>query len=220
MIKNKVENHTTQFSKTAFYSTQGSLNEKTKRLIVVFHGYGQLARHIIRKFENVPSSAYILAPEGLSRFYWNESKGIVGASWMTSLDRLDEIADYCKWINQLIDQVFQTLGRRIPITFLGFSQGGATAVRYVDQDHTFPVEHLILWGAGFPKDIDYRSNQPKFSEMDIKIVMGRQDPYIKQELLETHQQFTAEQGLQYEEIWFDGAHEIDRDILLNILVGQ
>ena len=215
-----MENHITQFNKTAYYSTQGDLNERTRQLIVVFHGYGQLARHIIHKFDKVPSSTYVIAPEGLSRFYWNEAKGVVGASWMTSLDRLNEIADYCQWINQLIDQVFDQLGHTLPITFLGFSQGGATAVRYIDQSYKHAVKRLILWGSAFPLDIDYAPIMNRFAEMDSYIVMGRQDPYLRQDLFEKHRQFTDEVGLKHQVVWFDGGHEIDRGVLLDVLNGR
>ena len=89
-----MQSHKIKFPCTAHYYTIGTPSDKIKRVFFVLHGYGQLASQIIHKFDAVMEDTLIVAPEGLSRFYWNESKGIVGASWMTKKDRLDEIEDY------------------------------------------------------------------------------------------------------------------------------
>jgi hypothetical protein len=61
---------------------------------LVTHGYGQLAKTFIRRFEPImDAQTLVVAPEGLSRFYWGGFDGPVVASWMTREDRLDEIAD-------------------------------------------------------------------------------------------------------------------------------
>ena len=81
----------------------------------------------------------IVAPEALSRFYDGDMQARmhrdakVGASWMTREDRLSEIADYIAYLDAVHESILARLGgaRRLPVTVLGFSQGGATAARWV-----------------------------------------------------------------------------------------
>ena len=55
---------------TAPYHTYGTLSEDTKVIIIAFHGYGQLAKYFIQKFDflNLDNN-YVIAPQGLSKFY-------------------------------------------------------------------------------------------------------------------------------------------------------
>ncbi len=98
-----ITSHKTTVQKTAHYYTYGNLGPKVKHFWIVCHGYGQLASKIIHKFSNFdPDENFILAPEGFSRFYWQGFGGAVGASWMTKADRLDEIHDYCQYLQTLM----------------------------------------------------------------------------------------------------------------------
>ena len=71
----------------------------------------------------------IAAPEGLSRFYIRGTDGRVGASWMTRDERLSDIEDHISYLNHW----WSSLG--VPsdaeIVVLGFSQGVATAARWL-----------------------------------------------------------------------------------------
>ena len=58
--------------RTARYHSLGD-PAKAKALWVVLHGYGHLARYFLNTFEELEDDAYILAPEGLSRFYLDEA---------------------------------------------------------------------------------------------------------------------------------------------------
>ena len=75
-------------------------------ILLALHGYAQLAdefgKPVIEAVSNVTSSRLsnkyskiiTVFPEGLSRFYSKGVTGNVAASWMTSTDRENEIADY------------------------------------------------------------------------------------------------------------------------------
>ena len=126
-----MKKHKILFEKTAHYATIGEPGEHVKYLWLVCHGYGQLASLIIHKFDGFDTSEhFILAPEGLSRFYWNRTApNPVGSSWMTMVDRLDEIADYTRYIKMLYDEYVPQMAENVKIILFGFSQGCATQTR-------------------------------------------------------------------------------------------
>ena len=211
-----MQHHQLKFPKTAHYYSLGNVSPSCKKVFFVLHGYGQLASKMIYKFDQLSSDYLFIAPEGFSRFYWNEKKGIVGASWMTKANRLNEIEDYSNFLQQLYDHFIAKLPQEVEINILGFSQGGATAVRWLENKR--PLFHnLILWGAAFPEDLDYKSLKDYLTPKQLYVVHGRQDPYLSPEKIDKHQDFCLDQGLDYEAIWFDGKHEIDRNVLSKLV---
>lgn len=207
-----MQKHQIKFPRTAHYCVIGTPSPQIKKLFFVFHGYGQLASHIIRKFDQLGEDCLIIAPEGFSRFYWNEAKGIVGASWMTKEDRFSEIEDYCNYIEYLFHSFKNQVPKDVQINILGFSQGGATAVRWVERNRP-NFDNLILWGAAFPMDIQYMPMKDYLNHKKLYVVYGRQDEFLSDERVKTHEIFTQQQGLDFEMVWFEGKHEIDRKVL-------
>ena len=66
------------------------------------HGYHQLAHRFLRYFQPIHEGARcIVAPEGLHRHYVDHESRKVGASWMTSEDRLTDIEDYVGYLDRL-----------------------------------------------------------------------------------------------------------------------
>ncbi|MFT5647005.1 MAG: putative esterase [Aureispira sp.] len=210
--------HQIKFPRTAHYCTLGKPSKSTKKFFIVLHGYGQLASQIIHKFRDLEADSFILAPEGFSRFYWNERKGIVGASWMTKADRLSEIEDYCNYIEHLYYQYKNQLSEDVEINILGFSQGGATAVRWIERNRP-KFNNLILWGAAFPTDLSYLPMKDYLQNKKLYVVYGKDDEYLKAENIKMHDMFTQQQELEFEMIWFEGRHVIDRTVLHD-LVGR
>lgn len=211
-----MQEHHIKFERTAHYYTLGEINEQTQQFWIVCHGYGQLASRIIKKFDQFPN-AFVLAPEGFSRFYWDEKESIVGASWMTRKDRLTEIEDYCNYINQLYNTYKSQLPANVQINILGFSQGGATVARWMERMQP-NFDNIILWGAGFPPDLDYKPLHSYLEDKKIWIVQGKTDHYLTEKRLKQHEEFTKAQGLDYQTVWFDGGHEIDREVLNSLLI--
>ena len=132
MSRMKSEEKHIQVAKTARYFQSGQLSASTKRAWIVLHGYGQLASYFSKHFEDlVDSDTCVIAPEGLSRFYLDGKWDRVGATWMTKEDRLHEIEDYLAYLDALCDQLFGHLENQPEIVLLGFSQGTATAWRWL-----------------------------------------------------------------------------------------
>lgn len=212
-----MKSHKILFEKTAHYFTLGEANKSTKYFWLVTHGYGQLASKFIYKFDQLNlNENFVLAPEGLSRFYWNRSApNPVGSSWMTKENRLDEIADYTRFIKKLYQEYLSKMSDDVKIIMLGFSQGCATQIRWITRE--FPnFNHLILWAGLLPEDLDYLPHQSYFSSKNLIWVHGDDDEFLKEKHIEWHHQFMKEQHLDFETVEFKGKHLIDRAVLQQI----
>jgi predicted esterase len=199
--------------KTAKYAIFGNPN-KADTIIFTLHGYGQLADFFIRKFNVLDKDKYfIVAPEGLHRFYLKGSSGRVGASWMTKEKRLEDINDYIIYLNELWKQLSNqfTFNHKI---LLGFSQGGATASRWHCLGN-FKADIFILWAAIFPQDMekDYCNN---FNHSKNYFVFGDEDEYYNQGEVEKHY-LTLKRQFDFELVKFKGNHNICSKTLLNLL---
>lgn len=210
------QTHKLAVRKTAHYATIGTPSKQVRRCWIVCHGYGQLAKNFIRRFDVLDDGAtLVIAPEGLSRFYWGGFSGEPVASWMTKEDRLDEIADYAAFLQTLYDIYVPQLADDVEITLLGFSQGAATQCRWLLRH--FPLfHHLVLWAGLLPEDLDYRPHHDYFSGKKLCFVYGRQDPFLTEERLAWQKGFAAGQRLDFDIKAFEGVHEIDREVLKSL----
>src|SRR5207247_9831140 len=111
---NPVHEHHLSVAKTARYFTLGERSGGGRPVWFACHGYGQLAGRFLEKLRVLDDGTrYLVAPEGLSRFYLSESptERRVGASWMTREDRLAEIADYVQYLDAVYQHVFGVRAR-------------------------------------------------------------------------------------------------------------
>lgn len=211
-----IKRHKIKVTRTAHYATIGEPGPHIRYCWIVCHGYGQLAQNFIRKFDQLEDGqSLIIAPEGLSRFYWGGFTGDVVASWMTKGDRLDEIADYSNYLSTLYQQYIPQLAPDVKIILLGFSQGVATQFRWIMR--AFPKFHyLILWAGLVPEDLDFRPHQAYFAEKQLHFVYGTNDPFLTEKRLTFHQEVIQKNNLDIKVRTFDGAHTIDREVLAGI----
>ncbi|MBX2876843.1 MAG: hypothetical protein KTR30_32295 [Saprospiraceae bacterium] len=211
-----IESHHIKVERTAHYYTIGQASSDVKYLIIACHGYGQLAEHFIRKFDVLARpDTLIVAPEGLSRFYWDGLTGKVASSWMTKADRLHEIADYAKYLNDLHQAYLQQLPAGVKTILFGFSQGCATVIRW-PMEHFPDFDTLILWGGMIPEDLDYIPHKRYWSAKKIYSMFGTEDQFITPERVEFHRNLIAKQQLEVEEGTFAGGHVVDRDALTQL----
>lgn len=180
-------------------------------VIYALHGYGQLAQYFVQKLRHLPEDHLIVAPEGMHRFYLNGHSGRVGASWMTKEAREQDIEDNINWLNALDHELTEqySIQRRI---LLGFSQGGATAIRWAARNPSY-FERLIVWGSDFPPE--EHASSKLFSSMLTHFVIGDQDEFIQGErkdaLVDLYDQ------LDFRIHSYPGNHDIDSELLLSIL---
>jgi predicted esterase len=174
------ENHL-PVQRTARYHTIGELSNQTKNIWFCLHGFGQLAQYFGRKFTDLDDGeTVIVVPEGLSRMYLNNDYKRVGASWLTREDRDHEISDFIQYLNALYDLVLH--GRNpasLHITVLGFSQGAATACRWLNANHV-QADRLILWAGYFPQGVSGMISPDKLTATETHYVYGKADEYIRE----------------------------------------
>ena len=167
--------------RTARYYTIGKLTGQTKNIWFCLHGFGQLAQYFSRKFTNLDDGqTLIVVPEGLSRMYLDANYQRIGASWMSREDREHEISDYVMYLNSLYNLILD--GRNpteagLHITVFGFSQGAATACRWINAGHIH-VDQLIMWAGYFPNGLRDLIDTSKLTDTETHYVYGRQDEYL------------------------------------------
>ena len=197
-------------SRTARYFTLGP-SEDADDIWLVCHGYAQLASRFLDRFRPIEAHGRcVVAPEGLSRFYLTESpvERRVGATWMTSEDRLHEIDDYVRYL----DAVYAAIApRKAKVTALGFSQGTATVARWAALG-AGRVDRLILWGGEVPPDLDLQ----RLRVPELLLVYGTRDQYFTPKVVAANELRLREHGIRYELISFEGGHEIDAPTLLRL----
>lgn len=210
-----MEHHKFKVEKTAHVFTHNTPSVETQYFWFVTHGYGQLASNIIRKFEQLDGAHFVVAPEGLNRFYWEFGGSKVSANWMTKQDRLDDIDNYCQYLKTVYTFFKEKLSPSVKIILFGFSQGCATQIRWMTRE--LPECHnLVLWGGMLPEDIDYQPFKEYLYKIKIEFVCGNQDEFINDERINWHLNFAKEQNIHMDLITFEGKHEVLTEVLFDI----
>lgn len=188
-----------------------------RRVWFACHGYGFLANDFLRNFEVLNDGRnLVVAPEALHRFYLYGTNGKIGASWMTREDRLNDIADYIHYLDAVYSEVMAQLDpETVKVTALGFSQGTATACRWALMGGG-NIHRLVLWGGDFPMDIDWETGGERLKNMDVQLVWGKDDPYIKQANVQQHTGLLRRHGVNFKIKIFNGQHEIEPNTLKTI----
>ena len=220
-----MQEHHLSVAKTARYYSLGEPGPATRQLWFVCHGYGQLAGRFLRHFEPLDDgSRVIIAPEGLSRFYLSESPAErrVGASWMTREDRLVEIEDYVRYLDAVHDHVRGGMrSEPVSVHAIGFSQGAATVSRWAALGKTH-VDRLVLWGGEFPPDLDLTPGMvaERLRSARLTLVYGRADELITPKVVRQIGERLRASGVPYEEMPFDGGHELNETVLKQLAVAD
>ena len=218
----KAVEHHIEITRQARYWELGEDIEHPREVWHVLHGYKQLASRFIRRFHPIDDGTRrIIAPEGLSRFYIGLEAGrhgpasIVGATWMTREDRAHEIEDYVAYLDRLQNA---RRAENAHVTVLGFSQGVATAARWVTAGEVQP-DRLVLWGDVLPPDLDLERAGEALRSVDVVLVRGTEDRAISDALAERERGQLAKAGVEYRVVEYGGGHEIDRDALMALVGG-
>jgi len=203
--------------RTGRYFSLNSVHPTTKNIWIVFHGYGQLAEYFIKHFEELDAEEnFILAPEGLSRFYVDGLVGRVGASWMTKEDREEEIKDQSTYINAVLEDAgVDPSDNAYRFIVLGFSQGTATAVRWFANNGIRPAQ-LVLWAGSFPHDVNAIEQSEIFHNLPVHFVYGDEDQFLKDVNIAEKTAEFENMGMKLT-LWpFAGKHVMDSTVLAKI----
>lgn len=189
----------------------------------MLHGYGQLAGRFIRHFEPLADGTrLIVAPEALSRFYLQHPTQAgaahtrVGATWMTREDREAEIADHVSYLDVLCDSILAQCGTARPrVHVLGFSQGVATATRWLTHGRT-RADHLVLWAGRIPADLFPMAADHPIRRLEIDVVTGEDDPFATQEVLHEQRELLEGNSLAVRSHRHPDGHRLHAATLLAI----
>jgi predicted esterase len=219
-----IREHHLRVERTARFYLLGAEHHRVRELWFVLHGYGQLAERFLRHFTPLDDgSRLVVAPEALNRFYLTSpdkapaAERAVGATWMTREDREGEIADYVDYLDALADDVLARLPVEarvhLRIRVLGFSQGAATASRWVARG-TIHAQELILWGGTLPPEIDLADGARALRGVPLTLVTGTSDGFVTPEMVAEQESRLRRHAVPFELRRFEGGHVIDHDALL------
>lgn len=214
-MTNKITPNAIITPRTARYYTLGTAGPSTREVWFSCHGYGQLAEYFARHFSHIASEKrLIVVPEGLSRFYLDGPGGRrVGATWMTKEDRLNEIEDYIKYLDNISREIFSRIPReQVKVTVLGFSQGTATVSRWITRGD-IDADRLVLWAGMLPPELDLTACQPLFNSLNLTLVLGDQDEYARPAIIERQENLLNAHDIRFRNIRFSGTHKLNSEVL-------
>ena len=212
-------------TRTARYYVVGGTesDDGVRDLWIVCHGYGQLAGTFVAPFEKLATAwRRIVAPEALSRFYLDatrkpgDAEPRVGATWMTREDREREIDDQVSYLDALVDRVRPGRGGRgVRLRVLGFSQGVATVVRWVDRGRV-RADEIILWAGSFPPDVDLAAFAARIGTVPVVLVVGTRDELAPWAAADVTVGRLVDAGVAARLVTFHGGHRLDDATLASL----
>ncbi|WP_419161154.1 alpha/beta hydrolase [Candidatus Palauibacter sp.] len=186
----------------------------------VLHGYNQLAHRFLRYFQPIHTgSRCVVAAEGLHRQYIDHAARRIGASWMTSEDRITDIEDYVAYLDRLHAHILaeESRPRRggskpVRIVGLGFSQGVHTLCRWLAFGRA-RIDRAVLWGSTVPPDLDLAAHGAALSGADLQLVAGDRDEFFDSDAIAAHEERLREAGIAFTAHSYAGGHRLDAGVL-------
>jgi predicted esterase len=133
---------------------------------------------------------------------------------MTKEARETDISDNLSWLEELKSQIDLKFGN-LEAYILGFSQGGATAARWMSKTkHEF--KGICLWACVFPPDLEV-SSSPLSIPNKIFVIGSEDEFYDKKQQVELATYYKTN---DYQVINYFGAHDIDSEVLKTIYLSS
>jgi predicted esterase len=172
-----------------------------------------LAKYFIRRFDILNSeTAYVVAPQGLSKFYLPGHKR-VGASWMTKEDREIDLANQLHYVQTVFEAETKNLDlSKMKIIVLGFSQGVATASRWL-QKYQIPFDTFIAYSGMLGNELT--ANDFEFAKAAAKVfgLLGDEDEFYNGDNVAKFKQAFLDVFPNGNFQMFEGKHEVKREVL-------
>jgi predicted esterase len=208
--------------RSARYAMIGTPGPHIRDVWIVCHGHAQLAKKFIERFRPIEApDRLIVAPEALNRYYldggFRGASSKVGTTWMTTEDREAEIADYVAYLDDLHGEIFRLVPRaQCRLSVLGFSQGVATAARWVAAGKVSP-DRVVLWAGSLPTELT-SAGAAHFNDggREVLLVAGEQDQYITSKVIAEQVATLRALGVTAEVTTFQGGHEVEATTLVEI----
>jgi predicted esterase len=198
----------------------GDVGAATRACWIALHGYGETAATMARRSRWPASSARVWCfPEAPHRFYVTEGQGgrthaelPVGASWMTRDLREADIGANHAYLDTVVTRI--GLSPLAGLRVIGFSQGSATAARWVAARAAVgdPPQALVVWGALLPPDLPIGPGSA-IAAVPLTLVCGTRDRWVSEDRFaaEVDRLQRAQQPVRV--LRFDGGHRVDDQVL-------
>lgn len=201
-----------QISHTVYYSVQVPDGKGPHPLLIVLHGWGQVAGQFVKVFEPLTKKGILVAaPQAAHQFYTQMEERRVGFSWLTRYQRDQSVSDFVAYMEQfynMLQETFEVDTERVFI--LGFSQGVSMAYRTWAHS-SLPLQGLIACGGDLPPDI--LEQLDSLRPIQILLVHGRRDENVSPEKVGQAREHLAAAGLRPELFDFEGGHVVPSSAL-------
>jgi dienelactone hydrolase len=205
--------------RTALFASLGpEPGPAVSELWYILHGQSMRAAAFLETARALESpSRLLIAPEALNRHYEGEistsRNATVGATWMTREERESEIRDYVGYLDVLHAEMSGRFGGSPPpVTILGFSQGGATGVRWAAYGKVH-IARLIVWASSLPPDVNYSDLMKRQENPRVTYVAGTKDIYITPKVLDAQHKILRDANVRFDAVSFEGGHRLDNETL-------
>lgn len=135
---------------------------------------------------------------------------------MTKEDRLTDIDDYCYYLDSVYEHFRESISKVEKVGILGFSQGVATACRWI-ANSKYSFHFLINWAGAFPPDLNFEKAIQRMNDIPLWMALGDEDEYITDVQFENHLALVRNKGFEPRTKKFKGKHSIYKEPLLSIL---
>jgi predicted esterase len=140
----------------------------------------------------------------------------VGATWLTRDDREHEIADAMRWLDLVHEDMVGLRRDTVATSVLGFSQGVATAMRWVILGKVEPVA-FIAWAGALANDMDFSVFARKMNGSRTILVAGSNDEFVSTHYMDLARKRLEESGVSLGVESYQGGHELQTDVLQRVL---
>lgn len=171
-------------------------------MLVGFHGYGESAETHMARLEAIPGSDdwTLVSLQALHRFYGKGGETV--ASWMTSQDRDDLIADNLRYTRSVVIEALHISGEPQALVYLGYSQGAAMAWRAAILG-VRRIDGLVTFGGDVPPEFGVR---PLTECPPVLLGRGRQDALYGADRFASDIEMLASRFVPVEPCEVDGGH--------------
>ncbi len=204
-----------QINHTVYYAVQAPETDGPAPLLIVLHGFGQVAAEFIKIFAPlVQSGILVAAPQAPHQFYKSLADRSVGFSWLTRYERDQSIQDFAAYMKNfytLLQREYRVDEQRVFV--LGFSQGVSMAYRTWAQSAA-PLSGVVACGGDLPPDIGERLHE--LPPLRVLLVHGRNDQIVPLRKAHEAQSQLSAAGFPVELFEFDGEHFIPTETMAQI----
>jgi predicted esterase len=179
-------------------------------ILVGFHGYGEEAETQLERLRAIPGSDrwLLVSIQALHRFYERRTNRVV-ASWMTSQDRENAIADNIAFVEACLAAVAAEWPVAPHAVFAGFSQGVGMAFRAA-ANSIAAVASVIAVGGDIPPELTPGSLQRL---KRVLIARGTSDTWYTQEKFSDDDRRLQEAAVQVRAQKVDAGHEWSSEVV-------